>query len=176
MILVLIDKCSIITDAVLSKSQDKVKVGEPLTLSLSFKIIGDIREVFDQKNWERAYNQHDNGFRMTIHVNLKSRRKTIIALKFVKKAVLFWARSHQIPYRIWVSIIKDDMLFYPLTVQEAKSLLLDINKLIELNGNDLNPGNHKLFAEINVSWGKHNYTQPTVIAGKSNVIEVTCIE
>jgi hypothetical protein len=63
-----------------------------------------------------------------------------------------------------------------LTVQEAKSLLFDINKLIELNGNDLNSGNHKLFAEINVSWGKHNYTQPTVIAGKSNVIEVTCIE
>src|SRR2546421_321372 len=82
------------------------------------------------------YNIHDNAFRMTIEVDLKSGRKTILPLKFIRKAVLFWTRSPKIPYRIWVSIIKDDIPFYPSTVEEARSLLFDVNKVIEVNGND----------------------------------------
>jgi hypothetical protein len=163
---------SIITDAILSKSQDKVKVGEPLTLNLNFKISGTIREVFDQKNWEMAYNKHDNIFRMSIEVNLKSGRKTILSIRFVRKVALFWTRSPKIPYRIWVSIIKDDMPFYPITVEEARSLLFDVNKVIELNGNNFKPGRHKLSTDITVRWGKHNYTEPTEIVGKSNLIEI----
>ena len=77
---------------------------------------------------------------MTIEVDLKSGRNTILPLKFIRKAVLFWTRSPKIPYRIWVSIIKDDIPFYPLTVEEARSLLFDVNKVIEVNGNDLNSG------------------------------------
>jgi hypothetical protein len=112
---------SIVSDAKLSLLQDKIKKGAPLTLSLSFKIIGNIREVFDQKNWERAYNKHDNLLRLTIEISLKEGRKVVLQNKFVRKATLFWTRSPKIPYRIWVSIIKDDTLFYPVTVEEAKS-------------------------------------------------------
>mgnify|MGYP006212280705 CR=1 FL=1 len=64
---------SFIAGATLAKSQDSVKTGQPLTLSLNFKVEGAIREVFSQKNWERAYNKHDNGFRMTIEVEIKYR-------------------------------------------------------------------------------------------------------
>jgi hypothetical protein len=164
---------STIVDAMLSKSQDELNQSELLTLNLVFRIIGQIREAFDQKNWERAYNKHDNSFRMTIEVDLKSGAKTILPMKFVRKAALFWTRSPKIPYRIWLSIIKDDMSFYPSTVEEAKSLLFDIRKLITLNKNDLTEGDHKLFADIRVKWGKHNYTEPTVVVTKSNVIRVT---
>jgi hypothetical protein len=174
--ILLTNRGSIIADAVLSKSQDKLKVSEMLTLSVGFKMTGEIREVFNQKNWERAYNKHDNAFRLTIEVDLKSGRKTILPLKFIRKAVLFWTRSPKIPYRIWVSIIKDDMPFYPLTVEEARSLLFDVNKVIELNGNDLNSGSHYLFTNIRVRWGKHDYTEPTTISTRSNVIEVTCMK
>jgi hypothetical protein len=167
---------SFIADTLLSKSRDKLKVSETLTLSLAFKIAGEIREVFNQKNWERAYNKHDNAYRLTIELDLKSGRKTILALKFSRKAVLFWTRSPKIPYRIWVSIIKDEMPFYPTTVDEAKSLLFDVNKVIEVKGNDLNSGSHSLFTNIKVRWGKHNYTEPTAISGRSNIIEVTCIK
>ena len=166
---------SFIADASLSKSQDSVKEGQPLTLSLSFKVDGAIREIFSQKSWERAYNKHDNGFRMTVEVELKSGRKTVMEMKFVRKAALFWTRNPRIPYRIWVSIIKDDAPFYPLTEEEAKSLLFDVNKVIELSGSDLNSGTQKLFADIRVSWGKHDYTVPTEISGKSNEIELTRI-
>jgi hypothetical protein len=174
--ILLTDNGSIIADAIISKSENNVKEGKPLTLSLSFKINGNIREVFVQKNWERAYNKHDNGFRMNIEIDVKSGSKSILTLKFVRKAALFWTRNPKIPYRIWISIIKDDMPFYPLTVEEAKSLLFDVKKVIELNGHGFNPGSNMLFANIKVRWGKHTYTEPTVIAGKSNVIEITGIE
>ena len=165
---------STIIDAVLIKSQDKVRVGETLTLSLGFKIIGDIRDAINPKSWERAYDRHDNSFRMSIEVNLKSGRKIILPIKFARKAIMFWTRSPKIANRIWISIIKDDMLFYPVTVEEARSFLFDVNRIIELNTESLDSGVHKLFADIKVTWGKHTYTEPTVIACRSNVIEVTC--
>ena len=163
---------SFITEAVLSKSQDSVKFDQPLTMSLSFKVDGTIRQAFDQKNWERAYNKHDNGFRMTIEVDLKSGRRTIVPIKLVRKAALFWTRNPKIPYRVWVSIVKDETPYYPLAIEEAKSLLFDVNKVIELNGSDLASGIHKLYAEIRVSWGKHEYTEPTEIKGRSNEVEL----
>lgn len=163
---------SMIVDPKLSRLQDKQKKGESLTLSLSFKIQGNIREVFDQKNWERAYNIHDNVFRITIEISLKDGRKAVLQNKFVRKAILFWTRSPKIPFRIWVSIIIDDTPFYPTTVEEAKSLLFDINKLIELNDYDLKRGSREFSTDIKVSWGKHFYTNPTVITGRSNAISI----
>jgi hypothetical protein len=161
-----------IVDAKLSRLQDKVKKDESLTLSLSFKIQGNIREVFDQKNWERAYNIHDNVFRITIEISLKDGRKAVLQNKFVRKAILFWTRSPKIPFRIWVSIIKDDTPFYPTTVEEAKSLLFDISKLIELNSYDFKRGSREFSTDIKVSWGKHFYTNPTVITGRSNAVSI----
>ena len=166
------ESSSFIADANFSKSQDSVKAGQPLTLSLSFKIQGGIRDAFSQKNWERAYNKHDNGFRMTIEVDIKSGRKVIMPLKFVRKAALFWTRNPKIEHRIWVSIVKDETPHYPLTVEEAQSLLFDVNKVIELSGSDLDSGSHRLHAEIRVSWGKHDYTVPTEIRVRSNEVDL----
>jgi hypothetical protein len=162
-----------ITDAVLSRSRDEVRIGEILTLSLGLKIIGDIREALNPRNWERAYDRNDNAFRMMVKVDLKSGRKIIAPIKLVRKAIMFWTRSPKITNRIWISVIKDDTLLYPETVEEARSFLFDVNKIIELNAESLDYGVHKLFADIEVTWGKHAYTEPTVITAKSNVIEVT---
>ena len=163
---------SFIDSAIIAKSQESVRPDQPLTLSLSFRIQGSIREAFSQKNWERAYNKHDNGFIMKIEIDLKSGRRRIALIKLVRKAALFWTRNPKIPYRIWVSVVKDDTPLYPLTEEEAKSLLFDVNKVIELRGSDLNSGTHKLYADIKVSWGKHVYSQPNEIKGRSNHIEL----
>jgi hypothetical protein len=163
---------SFIDSATLAKSQESVRPDQPLTLSLSFKIQGSIREAFSQKNWERAYNKHDKSFLMKIEIDLKSDRRRIAFIKLVRKAALFWTRNPKIPYRIWVSIVRDDTPFYPLTEEEAKSLLFDVNKVIELKGSDLNSGTHRLYTDIKVSWGKHVYTQPNEIKGRSNDIEL----
>ena len=167
------DTTSFIASATLAKSQESVRPDHPLTLSLSFRVEGSIREAFSQKNWERAYNKHDNTFRMTIEVDLKSGRRTIMPIKFVRKASLFWTRNPKITYRIWVSIIKEDTPFYPLSEEEARSLLFDVNKVIELTGSHLDSGGtHELYADIRVSWGKHQYTEPTEIKGRSNDIKL----
>ena len=163
---------SFIDSTVLAKSQQSVRPDQPLTLSLGFKIQGSIRDAFSQKNWERAYNKHDKGFLMMIEIDLKSGRRRIALIKLVRKAALFWTRNPKIPYRIWVSIVKDDTPFYPLTEDEAKSQLFDVNKVIELSGSDLNSGTHKLYADIRVSWGKHVYTQPNEIKGRSNDVDL----
>jgi hypothetical protein len=167
---------SIIDDPFLSKSKDRVRLGDSVTLSLTFKIKGSIRESFTPKNWERAYNKHDNILRMTIWVTLKSGRNTIVALKFVRKAVLFWTRNPKIPYRIWASVIKDDMPFHTLSIEEIQSMLFDVNKIIELKGDEIKLGNRKLIAEIKVSWGTHQYTQSTIISNKSNSVEIEFTE
>jgi hypothetical protein len=163
---------SFIDSVILAKSQQSVRPDQPLTLSLGFKIQGSIRDVFSQKNWERAYNKHDTGFLMKIEIDLKSGRRRIEPIKLIRKAALFWTRNPKIPYRIWVSIVKDDTTFYPLTEDEAKSLLFDVNKVIELRGSDLNSGTHKLYTDIRVSWGKHVYTQPNEIKSRSNEVEL----
>ena len=163
---------SFIDSATIAKSQESVRPDQPLTLSLSFQIQGSIREAFSQKNWERAYNKHDNGFIMKIEIDLKSGRRSIALIRLVRKAALFWTRNPKIPYRIWVSVVKDDTPLYPLTEEEAKSLLFDVNKVIELSGSDLDSGTHKLYADIKVSWGKHVYTEPNEIKGRSNHIEL----
>jgi hypothetical protein len=164
-----------ISGAVLEKSRDSVRSDQPLTLSLSFKIEGAIREAFVQKNWEKAYNKHDNGFRLTIEVDVKSGRKKVMPLKFVRKAALFWTRNPKISYRIWASVVKDDTPYYPLTVEEAQSLLFDVNKVIELSGTDLASGAHRLSADIRVHWGKHEYTEPGAFSARSNEVELRAL-
>jgi hypothetical protein len=164
---------SYISGASLEKSHDNVKSNQrPLSVNLSFKIDGAIREAFSQKNWEKAYNKHDNGFRMTIEVDVKSGGKVVLPLKFVRKAALFWTRNPKIPHRIWVSVVKDDAPFYPLSEEEAKSLLFDVDKVIELPGTELISGSHRLSADIRVRWGKHEYTEPTEISARSNELEM----
>src|SRR5919112_4098740 len=163
---------SFIDSATLDKSQENVRPDQPLTLSLSFRIQGGIRDSFSQKNWERAYNKHDNGFLMKIEIDLRSGRRRIALIRLMRKAALFWTRNPKISYRVWVSIVKDDTPFYPLTEEEAKSLLFDVNKVIELRGSDLSSGTHKLYTDIRVSWGKHVYIQPNEIKSRSNEIEL----
>jgi hypothetical protein len=166
-----------ITGAMLEKSHDSVSADRPLTLSLSFKIEGAIRDAFVQKNWEKAYNKHDNGFRMTIEADIKSGRRTVMPVKFVRKAALFWTRNPKIPHRIWVSIVKDDTPYYPLTVEEAQSLLFDVNKVIELSGADLpsSSGMHRLSADVRVHWGRHEYTEPTEISARTNEVDLRAV-
>lgn len=144
-----------------------------LALDIGFKLEGKLREIFDQKNWERAYNKHDNIFRVVIEIEISSGRKTISITKLVRKAVLFWTRNPKIQHRIWVQIVKDDSNFYPLSVDEARTLLFDFNKTLEIEGGLLKIGDNKLGAKILVSWGKHLFTEPQKISAKSDQFAVS---
>jgi hypothetical protein len=163
---------SSISDIKIGSSHDSIKSNEILTLSLSFNIDGSIRENFSQKNWERAYDKHDNGFRLTISLDLKVGRNSVDKAKFVRKAVLFWTRNPKLSYRVWVSVIKDETPHYPLTIEEAKSLLFDVTKTMELESNKLKEGENEIHVSIKVSWGKHLYTDPFELHGETKVVKV----
>ena len=151
---------SLISDIKLGTSHESIRANETLALSRGFNIGGLIREIFSQKNWERAYDKHDNVFRLTVLLDVRVGRKFIDKIKFVRKAVLFWTRNPKLSYRVWISVIKDEIPYYPLTVEEAKSLLFDVTKTIELESNDLKKGENQIQIDIIVSWGRHLYTEP----------------
>jgi len=163
---------SSISDIKFGSSHDSIRSNEILTLSLSFNIDGLIRESFSQKNWERAYDKHDNGFRLTISLDLKAGRNSVDKAKFVRKAVLFWTRNPKISYRVWVSVIRDETPHYPLTIEEAKSLLFDVTKTMELDSNKLKEGDNEIQVAIKVSWGKHLYTDAVELRAETKVVKV----
>jgi hypothetical protein len=135
---------------------------------LVLKINVKISELFKQSLWEKAYNKFDNTFRITIKVDLKSKTKVIYSVKFVTKAVFFWTRNPKIQHRIWIFIVKDDAPFYPESEEEAKSMLFDIEKVVELKTSSNTDKVSTIYANVTVSWGKHIFTEPTKLVGKSN--------
>lgn len=160
---------------ILTKTQDNVSRNDIVSLNLNFKIIGDIRSSFTQSNWEKAYNKFDNTFRINIKVDLKSDTRIIHSTEFWRKGIFFWTRNPKISHRIWISVIKDDSPFYPLSEEESRILLFDVNKLLEFKINDLNKGIHPLHADLTVSWGMHNFTDPTKLKGRSNNEEINVV-
>jgi hypothetical protein len=160
---------------VLTKINDPSKSNDLISFSLSLKINARIRKLFNQSLWEKAYNKFDNTFRITINVDLKSGNKILYSIKFVKKAVFFWTRNPRIPHRIWIFIVKDDSPFYPESEEEAKSLLFDIEKIIELKPSMISKRSSKIYANVKISWGRHNFTEPTKLEGKSNEEEIQLI-
>ena len=65
-------KESYISGIKLVPSASKVKMNEPLTLDLQFKVDGHIREVFNQQSWTDAYNKHDNAFRVKYVIRVQT--------------------------------------------------------------------------------------------------------
>jgi hypothetical protein len=154
----------------LSSSRTDLKSNEQVTFRITFRIGGKIRQVFDQKNWERAYYLHDNLFRIKIDIDLKSGSKKLVHNCSLRKASLFWTRNPKVPYRIWILIIKDDTTFYPSTVEEAQSLLFDIEKELTVNASHFNVGEQEVHAQIRVWWGKHHYISTCELNSKTNKV------
>jgi hypothetical protein len=170
------EKINSLDNIVLTNITSKTNSNELLlSFNLGLKINGKIRELFKQSLWEKAYNKFDNTFRITIKVDLKTKNKVIYSVKFVRKAVFFWTRNPKIQHRIWIFIVKDDTPFYPESEEEAKSLLFDIDKVVELKISSITDKVSTLYANVSVSWGKHNFTEPTKLEGKSNEEKIQII-
>jgi hypothetical protein len=169
------EKINSLDNIVLTNITSKTNSNELISFNLGLKINGKIRELFKQSLWEKAYNKFDNTFRITINVDLKSKNKVIYSVKFVRKAVFFWTRNPKIQHRIWIFIVKDDTPFYPESEEEANSLLFDIDKVVELKTSAITDKVPTLYANVTVSWGKHNFTEPTKLIGKSNEEKIQVI-
>lgn len=164
------ENASYISDISLSKSKDKAAGGRSIVMSLDFSIKGLIRDVFTQKNWERAYNKHDNHLRLSIHLDIKNNGKVIDTIKLIRKGVFFWTRNPKINYRIWIMIVKDEEPFYPLEEEEARQLLFEFHKDLEINLESLSKGKNNISVSARLSWGKHDFIEKSQILKESNTV------
>ena len=169
------NKESYIDNIVLKKIAEKSSKENTITLSLNFTINGFIREIFTQNNWEKAYNKHDNIFRVVIKLEIKNNGHVIESRKLLRKAILFWTRNPKINHRIWITIVKDETPYYPLEEEEAKNLLFNFQKEIEIESSKLKDGKNKIVAKVNISWGKHEYIEKEEITKETNTEEIEII-
>jgi len=169
-----------ITDVELEKSNDKFGTNENIIINVKFAIMGAFREAFNEKNWERAYNKHDNTFKLKYGVKLYTgglrKREIGKPVDTYRKAALFWTRNPKLTQmaekKIWVQIAKNFEPFIPKSLTEAQELLLNFNEKIEFKASDLGDGKHKIGAEVFVSWLKHDYTDTFNEKTHSDEIEI----
>ncbi|MGB6464271.1 MAG: hypothetical protein WBF38_08635 [Nitrosotalea sp.] len=167
-----------IDKVLLEKSVDKFSVNDNIAINVKFSVTGGLREAFNEKNWERAYNKHDNTFKLKYGIKLYSgglrKREIGTPLDTYKKAALFWTRNPKLTQmaekKVWVQISKNFEPHVPMNQVEAQQLLLDFDEKIDIKASDLGPGKHRIGAEVYVSWFKHDYTEE--FDGKTNSKEI----
>ena len=71
-------------------------------------------------------------------------------------------------------IVIDDRPNLPDSVEQAKSLIFDVKRPIELIGSSIGNGKHKLVAHASASWGRHLFTEQMEVDAKSNEVEIIC--
>ena len=157
-----------IGEASLERSADKFSLNDIITINVKFSVTGALREAFNEKSWERAYNNHDNVFKLKYGIKLYSgglrKREIGKPLDTYKKAALFWTRNPKLTQmaekKVWVQISKNFEPYIPMNQSDAQQSLLDFDEKVQFKASDLGIGKHKIGAEIYVSWLKHDYTEP----------------
>ena len=174
---------SYISGTILVPSASRINMNEPLTLDLQFKIDGRIREVFNQQTWTDAYNKHDNVFRVKYTIRIQTgsvkKRDVVEPIKLVRKASFYWSRNPKMlppppSKKIWTMIVLDDRPNLPESVEQARSLIFDVRRPIELIGSSIGKGKHKLIAHVSASWEKHTFTESMEVDARSNEVEIIC--
>jgi hypothetical protein len=169
-----------IDEVLLEKSVDKFSVNDNIAINVKFSVTGGLREAFNEKTWERAYNKHDNVFKLKYGVKLYSgglrKRELGTPLDTYKKAALFWTRNPKLTQmaekKVWVQISKNFEPHIPMNQVEAQQLLLDFDEKIDIKASELGPGKHKIGAEVYVSWFKHDYAEEFDSKTNSKEIEI----
>ncbi|MEM0365271.1 MAG: hypothetical protein QW450_04230 [Candidatus Nitrosocaldus sp.] len=170
---------SMIRDVILDASSTRDK---PIVLDLRFRIDGRIRELFTKERWLDAYEHHDNLFRIKYAISIKKEgsltsKDIVEPITFVRKASIYWSRDPTMqPYppekKVWVMIVADQDSILPRDEDEARSLLFDVHRRIEIMPSMLGKGKHDIFAEVSAEWGKHVYAEADMLTARSNNVRL----
>lgn len=162
-----------------SCSPQQAKTEDTLALTVGFQVNGGMRRNFIRRLWEEAYDQHDPGFRLGYWVTLvKNRPVPIRGIKvkedkFVRRAVFFWTRNPELPYRVWATIATEfETILYPKTEAEAQGMLFDVTRTFEIPASKLGEGMHTLEGRIRAKWGKHIFTERGEVNASSSKLKV----
>ena len=172
---------SSISEISLVKKKEEFSLDDMITIDVKFAIQGGLRDAFNEKNWTKAYNNDDNLFKLKYGVKLHTTgiRKHELAkpVDTYRKASIFWTRNPKLvnpmkEKRIWVQVAKNFEPFIRLTEEEVRQELFDFDEKITFKASDLGTGNHTISAEVNVSWQKHDYTEPFNTKSHAKEIEI----
>lgn len=156
-------------------------LGDTITASLGFRIVGGLREAFHPDVWTVSWEDFDKILRLTFRESIGVQRgpltKRIAEIKkAVRKASFYWSRDPDLPYRIWAMIVPEDggPPKVPLNVEDAKKKMLDVTKTFEISASGLGPGRHKLIGEVHARWGRRSFIEKGSVSSKTEpqVIEV----
>jgi hypothetical protein len=170
-----------LSEIVLTADKPTYEKSDDIVLVASFKIQGDLRDVFNEKNWTDSYNKYDNLFKLKYGIKVSSggfRKKELKDIDTYRKASFFWTRNPKLvnpmkEKRVWVQVAKNFEPFIRLTEEEVKSELLDFNEKITIKASELGSGKHKISAEAWTSWQKHHFTDSGDAKNSSKEIEIT---
>jgi len=170
-----LDEFRLITD---KKSYDQ---DDDVTVNLGFRVVGGLREAFHPDVWTVAWEDFDKILRLTTCVSIGVRRGPLTRRigknrKEVRKASFYWSRDPDLPYRIWPMIVPEDggPPQIPRNVEDAKSKMLDVEKLFRFSASILGAGKHGLVGSASASWGRRSFIEKGSVRSRSKplVIEV----
>ena len=162
-----------IDDLRLVVSNSTVKADDIIDFELSFKVDGEVRQRFNQTVWSDAYDKHDNLFRVKYVLNLGYEKGALMEpVTLVRKASFYWSRNPKLPppppnKKIWAMIVIDESPVIPISEEHARTLLFDVKYSMLLSGSRFEEGEHKVYAKVIASWGKHTFIVGEEISKKS---------
>jgi hypothetical protein len=168
-----IDGVRVITD------KQSYSLSDRINASVSFRVVGGLREAFHPDVWTVAWEDFDKIVRLTIRLSLVAQgglRSSVLAetKKEVRKASFYWSRDPDLPYRIWAMIVPEDggPPKIPLNVEDAKSKMLDVEKSFVIPASTLGRGSHRLVGNARANWGRRSFIEKGSAASKSKQVVV----
>lgn len=150
-----------------------------LRLRLSFSLIGGLRDAFGPDSWELAYRGNDMmlilRYSVEVHREGVLGRRVLGPIRLQKEARLYWSRDPWIDRRVWALVVdEDERVYRPRSADEARQLLFDFERELELTPGSLPSGRSELTAKVKVWWSRHVYCERGEREGRSRpaVVEV----
>src|SRR5271155_2470080 len=151
-----------------------VPVGENIGLTVGFRVVGGLRESLSPNVWTMSWEDNDKLVRLMMATSVSSGKKLATTGKEVRRARFYWSRDPDLPYRIWAAVVHEDggAPIIPVSVEDARSKLLDVVKHFDIPAKSLGRGTHRLVASVDKSWGRRTYIEKGKASGKSKPVEV----
>jgi len=155
-------------------------MGETVTANLSFRIVGGLREAFHPDVWTVAWEDFDKILRLTLRMSvgvqrMPRNRKVSEIKKEVRRASFYWSRDPDLPYRIWAMIVPEDggPPQIPLSVEDAKAKMLDVEKFLKFPAASVGRGTHHLVGDVHAKWGRRSFIEKGEVARRSKPVAMT---
>ena len=168
-----------IRDVRLQTDKKSYAPDEKVLANFSFRLVGGLRESFHPDVWTVAWEDYDKILRLTYRVKVGEQRGPLLSNlasvdKAVRKASFYWSRDPDLPYRIWAMVIPEDggPPKIPLSVEDAKSKMLDFASTFEIPASSLGRGNHSLAGSAEAKWGRRSYIEQGSASGKSKPVVI----